>query len=112
MEILFLVSCEKGQDLGVYRVKDADKKAVGQYCKELNSGSKKLRTNKDVNHNKQGITLALFPTLYFRYYLFSVIELILYSIGYLTCAAGISAKPIGVIGGLKHRFQKMRLAHV
>jgi hypothetical protein len=49
----------------MYRVREADKKAIGQYCKELGSGSKKLRANKDVNHKKQGISLALMPTLYY-----------------------------------------------
>ena len=63
MDVSFLVSCEGGKDLGVYRVENADKKEITDFCNELNSGSKKLRSNKDTDHKKRGLSLILLPTL-------------------------------------------------
>lgn len=58
----FLVSSEGGRNLGMCKIADADKKSLKQYCTELCSGSKRLRTNKDVNQKRQGMSLAAFPT--------------------------------------------------
>lgn len=65
MDISFLVSCDGGRDLGTYKLENADQKTIEQYSQELLSASKRIRTNKDLDHKRRNNSFLHFPTLYF-----------------------------------------------
>lgn len=88
MDLSFLVSVEGGADLGKFKVCNIDKKSIVEICDELKAGSDRLRKGKDENFEKPKKLIRWLPTW--------LIRPMLWLTGYLTGAAGISIKALGL----------------
>jgi pyruvate/2-oxoglutarate dehydrogenase complex dihydrolipoamide acyltransferase (E2) component len=88
VDLSFLVSLEGGKDLAKFKICDVDKKSIIEIARELAQGSTKLRHGKDENFEKSKSIIKSLPTF--------IIKPILWLTGYLTGAAGIDVKFLGL----------------
>lgn len=88
VDLAFLVSLEGGKDLAKFKVSDIDRKTISDVARELHEGAIRLREGKDSGFEKSKSIAKSLPTW--------LIRPLLWLTGYLTGAAGINAKFLGL----------------
>jgi pyruvate dehydrogenase E2 component (dihydrolipoamide acetyltransferase) len=88
VDLAFLVTMNDGDDLAKFKVRDVDKKSYVEIARELREGSQRLREGKDSEFEKSKPILKMLPTW--------LIRPMLWATGYISGAAGISVKALGL----------------
>jgi len=88
VDITYLVALEDGADLAKARIADADKKSLPEIAGELRALAKRLHDKKDADYEKSKNMLRALPTW--------IIRPLLFVVGWLGGALGISVPALGV----------------
>ena len=88
VDVTYLVALEGGKDLAKVKIENLDRRPVTEVAQELRRRSEKLRSGQDEEFEKSKGLLRALPTWLLRP--------ILFFIGWLTAAVGVSVKGLGL----------------